>query len=190
MVRSSNGKDLLNKLKIISGKIAAKAEKIYWFGPINEKVVAAAWHQIEYIRQLSDNPDKEIVIYLKSNGGDPYAALAFYELVRINNVNLKVVATGMVASAGIIIMLAAKKIAITENSYLLLHGGSLVSPYVAPRDIEEIEREKRVIDNINKQVEKLLAKRIDSQLAKRYCRKEAILDAKAAKEVGLVDEII
>lgn len=77
----------------------------------------------EFNKADNDNVT-EILLVINSHGGDAYAALAIYDLIRcytLSGVKFTTLGTGFVASAATLILAAGHKRQITENTWVMVH---------------------------------------------------------------------
>jgi ATP-dependent Clp protease, protease subunit len=138
----------------------------------------------------SEDPDKDISIYINSPGGSITALFAIYDTMEYIKCDLQTICMGQAASAAAVLLAAGtkgKRFAL-PHSRVLLHqpsGG-------AEGQSVDIEIQAREILRMRDLLNEILAEKT-GQTAEQIgldTDRDFILDAQAAKEYGLVDEII
>jgi ATP-dependent Clp protease protease subunit len=138
----------------------------------------------------SENPEKDINIYINSPGGTVTSTLAIYDTIRYVRCDVSTVCIGQAASGAAVLLAAGakgKRYA-TPHSRVLLHqphGGAQGQAIDIDIQAKEILRNRQVLDEILAQhtgqpVEKIHA---DSD-------RDFIMIPEQAKEYGLIDEVI
>jgi ATP-dependent Clp protease protease subunit len=139
----------------------------------------------------SENPDKDISLYINSPGGSGTALLAVYDTMQYVRADVATICMGQAASAAAILLAAGapgKRIAL-PNARVLIHQPHISGMEGQASDIEiharEVIRQRRVVDEIlarhtGQPIEKITA---DTD-------RDRILTAAEAKEYGLVDEVM
>jgi ATP-dependent Clp protease protease subunit len=138
----------------------------------------------------SQNPDKEISLYINSPGGLAYAGMAIYDVMQHVSCGVSTTCVGMGMSAAAMILCggATGRRAALPSAKIMIHQGS-AGTKGAPRDMEIHLRE---VLSLTKRMAQIIAHHSGQSLA----RVEADIDrdffmtAEEAKEYGLIDEII
>lgn len=138
----------------------------------------------------AEDPERDINIYINSPGGEITAGLAIYDTMQFIRPNVSTICIGQAASMAAVLLTAGtegKRFAL-PNSRIILHqplGG--VHGQAADIDIQtkEILRMKDRINRILVQHTKQPLEKIEKDADRDF-----ILTAEAAKEYGIVDEII
>lgn len=110
----------------------------YIFGEITQETAERV------VKAVVDDGERFITIC--SGGGDLMAALAIYDAIVENGVT--VVGTGMVASAGIVILLGGDKRLATPNVRMMTHGVSVDSSNPSKEEVEEMARLEEILAGI------------------------------------------
>jgi len=138
----------------------------------------------------SENPDKEISLYINSPGGSVSAGMAIYDTMNFVKPPVSTLCIGMAASMGAFLLAAGQKGKrfSLPNSKVMIHqplGGT-------QGQATEIEIHAREILKTREQLNKILADRTGQPLEKieRDTERDYYLSADEAKEYGLVDEVI
>jgi len=138
----------------------------------------------------AEDPERDINIYINSPGGEITAGLAIYDTMQFIRPNVSTICIGQAASMAAVLLAAGtegKRFAL-PNSRIILHqplGG--VQGQAADIDIQakEILRMKDRLNRILMQHTKQPLEKIEKDVDRDF-----ILTAEAAKEYGIVDEIL
>ncbi len=138
----------------------------------------------------SEDPDKDINLYINSPGGDVSALLAIYDTMQYIKPDVSTLVMGLAASAAAVLLLAGapgKRYAL-PNARVLLHqphGG-------AQGQAVDIEIQAREIVRLRDLLDAIIARHTGQTLEKvaKDTDRDFILTADEAKEYGCVDEII
>ncbi|KKT16877.1 MAG: ATP-dependent Clp endopeptidase, proteolytic subunit ClpP [Candidatus Nealsonbacteria bacterium RIFCSPHIGHO2_01_FULL_43_31] len=165
-----------------------KERIIFLAGPINDAVANSIIAQMLFL--ASQDPKKDIQLYINTPGGSVTAGMAIYDTMQYVKPAVSTVCVGMAASMGATLLAAGekgKRFAL-PNSEILLHqvmgeaGGQAV----------EIEITARQILKIKDKLNKILAKHTGQSLVKveKDTDRDFYLTAQEAKEYGIIDEVI
>jgi ATP-dependent Clp protease protease subunit len=138
----------------------------------------------------SEDPDKDISLYINSPGGSVTALLGIYDTMQYVKPDVSTICLGWAASAAAVILAAGatgKRYALPHSTVLLHqpHGGAQGQSADIDIQAREILRQRALVNE-------LLA-RHTGQTVERIARdtdRDFILDAERALEYGLVDEIL
>ena len=165
-----------------------KERVIFLVGPINDQMANLVVAQLLFLE--SENPDKDISLYINSPGGSVSAGMAIYDTMNFIQPDVSPLCTGMAASMGAFLLAAGTKGKryCLPNSKVMIHqplGG-------AQGQATEIEIAAREILKTREQLNKILAEttgqpreKIDNDTERDY-----FLTAAEAKDYGLVDQVI
>ncbi|MCL4405415.1 MAG: ATP-dependent Clp endopeptidase proteolytic subunit ClpP [Patescibacteria group bacterium] len=161
---------------------------IFLSGPINDQVANAVIAQMLFLE--SQDPKKDIELYINSPGGMVTAGLAIYDTMQYVKPDVRTTCVGMAASMSAFLLAAGKKgkRSALPNSEILLHqvmGG-------VEGQASDIEIEARQIMRIKEKVNEILAKHTSKPLAQvtKDTDRNFWLSAEEAKEYGVIDEVI
>jgi len=84
-----------------------KERVIFIVGPIEDHMANVIVAQLLYLE--SENPDKDISIYINSPGGGVKAGMAIYDTMQFIKPEVATICTGMAASMGAVLMCAGEK---------------------------------------------------------------------------------
>ncbi len=164
-------------------------DRIIFLGmPIDDYVANYVIAQLLFLE--SEDPDKDISIYINSPGGSVTAGLAIYDTMQFIKPDVSTICLGQAASMGAVIMAAGtkgKRFALPYSRFLLhqLMGG--VQGQASDIDIQakEIIRIGEMIDEILVSHTGQPAERIHEDSDRDF-----FMGAEEAKEYGLIDEIL
>ena len=165
-----------------------KERIVFLGGPISDMVANTVIAQLLFLE--SQDPKKEIKLYINSPGGSVTAGLAVYDTMQFVKCDVSTICVGMAASMGATLLAAGKKGRrfVLPNSEIMLHqvmGG-------AEGQAVEIEISARHIIKVKDRLNKILAKHTGKSLKdiERDTDRDFFMSAEEAKQYGLVDEII
>lgn len=161
---------------------------IFLGGFITDQVANLVIAQMLFLE--SEDPKKDIELYINSPGGVVTAGMAIYDTMQYVKPDVKTICIGTAASMGAFILAAGKKgkrFAL-PNSDILLHqvmGG-------AEGQAVEIEIAAKQIIKTKEKINQLLAKHTGQTLGKigKDTDRDFWLSAEEAKDYGIIDEVI
>lgn len=161
---------------------------IFASGEVNDTMADLIVAQLLFLE--SEDPNKDIQLYINSPGGSVSAGLAIYDTVQYIKPDVSTICIGMAASMGAILLSSGakgKRFAL-PNSDIMIHQPSGGTQGMAT-DIQ-ITAEK--ILKTRKSLNQILAKNTGQKLEKieRDADRDFWLDANEAKEYGLIDKVI
>ena len=165
-----------------------KERIIFLAGPINDVMANSAIAQMLFL--ASQNPNKDIQLYINTPGGSVTAGLAIYDTMQYVKCPISTVCFGLAGSMGATLLAAGekgKRFAL-PNAEVLLHqvAGGVTGAAI------EIEITAKQIIKIKEKLNKILAKHTGQPLEKveRDTDRDFYLSADEAKEYGIIDEVI
>jgi ATP-dependent Clp protease protease subunit len=164
-------------------------ERIIFLGtPIDDGVANVVMAQMLHLE--SEDPDRDISIYINSPGGSFTALTAIYDTMQFVKPEIQTICMGQAASAAAVLLAAGtkgKRLAL-EHARVLIHqpsgGGEGQS--------SDIEIQAREILRMRSLLEQMLARHTgrDEELIRKDIERDKILTAAEAVEYGLVDEVV
>jgi ATP-dependent Clp protease protease subunit len=157
--------------------------------PIDDAVANLICAQLLFLE--SENPDKDISIYINSPGGDINALLAIYDTMQYIRPEITTLCFGQAASAAAVLLAAGtpgKRLAL-PNARVLIHQPYAQSGYSQASDIELAAAE---IMRLKSTLEHILARhtgQTPEQIAIDTDR-DRVMTPQEAKEYGIIDEIL
>jgi len=139
----------------------------------------------------SEDPDKDIMLYINSPGGMVTAGMAIYDTMQYVRPEISTVCLGQAASAAAVLLAAGtpgKRLAV-PNARILIHQPATEGIY---GQVSDLEIQAAEISRMRKLLETTLAKhsgRTPEQV-RLDIERDKILTASEAKDYGIVDEII
>ena len=164
-------------------------ERIVFLGtPIDDVVGNLIMAQLLHLE--SEDPDKDISLYINSPGGDITALFAIYDTMQYVKPDVSTIVMGQAASAAAVLLLAGakgKRFALPHSRVLLHqpHGG-------AQGQSVDIEIQAREIVRYRQLLDQLIAEHTGQALDRvtKDTDRDFILTAPEAVEYGVVDEVI
>jgi ATP-dependent Clp protease protease subunit len=165
-------------------------ENIIMLGtPIDDTIANLVCAQLIFLE--SENPDKDINIYINSPGGDVTALFAIYDTVQYIKNDIATICFGQAASAAAVLLAAGKKgkrLAL-PHSRILLHQPYGQSGYAQASDLELVGREIiRMRDMMNEIVARHTGQSVER--VHKDTDRDFVMSAEEAKEYGIIDEVI
>ena len=164
-------------------------ERIIFLGtPIDDGVANVIMAQLLHLE--SEDPDRDISIYINSPGGSFTALTAIYDTMQFVKPEIQTICMGQAASAAAVLLAAGtkgKRLAL-EHARVLIHqpsgGGEGQS--------SDIEIQAREILRMRDLLEQLLASHTGraADLIRKDIERDKILTAREAVEYGLIDEVV
>jgi ATP-dependent Clp protease, protease subunit len=164
-------------------------ERIIILGtPIDDQVANLVVAQLLHLE--SEDPTKDISIYINSPGGQVYAGLAIYDTMQYIRCDVSTMVFGMAMSMGAILLAggtAGKRFAL-PNAKIMIHQGS-AGFQGTPTDIDIHARE---VLSLRQRMAEILAQHCnrDVEQVHKDIDRDYYMTAAEGKEYGLVDEII
>jgi ATP-dependent Clp protease, protease subunit len=165
-------------------------ENIIFLGtPIDDTIANLICAQLIHLE--SENPDKDINIYINSPGGDITALFAIYDTMQFIKNDIATICLGQAASAAAVLLAAGtkgKRLAL-PHARVLLH-----QPYgqVGYSQVTDLELAAREILRMRELLEGILSKHTGQTVERVHADtdRDFTLEAAAALEYGVIDEII
>ena len=160
---------------------------VFIVGPINEQTANLVVAQLLFLE--SENPDKDIALYINSPGGSVSAGMAIYDTMQFVKPDVSTICIGMAASMGSFLLAAGakgKRYSL-PNSRIMIHqplGG-------VQGQAADIEIHAKEILYLREQLNKLLAQRT-GQSVERIAKdtdRDNFMSAEDAVSYGLIDKI-
>ena len=157
-------------------------------GPIDDTVANSIVAQLLFLE--SEDPDKDISLYINSPGGSVTAGMAIYDTMQLINADVSTICVGMAASMGAFLLSCGakgKRYAL-PNAEIMIHQ-PLGGFQGQVTDIEiHANRMLKVKEVLNKTLSENTGKPLE--VIQRDTERDNFMSAEDAKEYGLVDEII
>ena len=164
-------------------------ENIVFLGtPIDDTVANLVCAQLLHLE--SENPDRDISLYINSPGGDINSLFAIYDTMQYIKPDITTICFGQAASAAAVLLAAGtkgKRLAL-PHSRILIH-----QPYAgAEGQVSDIELASREIQRLKTQLEEVLARHTGQSAEKVHddTDRDFVMTAEEAMDYGVIDEVI
>jgi ATP-dependent Clp protease protease subunit len=165
-------------------------DNIIWLDtPIDDASASLTCAKLVYLE--SENPDKDISIYINSPGGDITALFAIYDTMQFIKNDIATICLGQAASAAAVLLAAGtkgKRLAL-PHSRILLH-----QPYgqVGYGQVTDLELAAKEILRMRDLLEELLAKHTGQPIERVHTDtdRDFVMEAPEALAYGIIDDVI
>jgi ATP-dependent Clp protease protease subunit len=164
-------------------------ERIVFLGtPIDDQIANLIIAQLLHLE--SEDPDKDIYLYLNSPGGNVYSGLAIYDTMQFIKPDISTICVGIAMSMGALLLAGGaegKRMAL-PNSKILIHqvwGGY-------QGQAADIEIHARETIALKRRIEEIMAEHTGQELdtLKRDMDRDFYMTSEEAKAYGLIDKVI
>jgi ATP-dependent Clp protease, protease subunit len=165
-------------------------ESIIFLGtPVDDTIGNLVCAQLLHLE--SENPDKDINLYINSPGGDINAMFAIYDTMMYIRPEVSTICFGQAASAAAVLLAAGtkgKRMAL-PHSRIIIHQPYGQSGYAQAADIEIVASE---ILRIKTQLEEVLASHTGQPVERiaKDTERDFVMTAEQAKDYGVIDDVI
>ena len=179
--RGERGYDLYSRLL---------RDNIIWLDtPIDDSSASLTCAKLVYLE--SENPDKDISIYINSPGGDITALFAIYDTMQFIKNDVATICLGQAASAAAVLLAAGtkgKRMAL-PHSRILLHQPSGQTGYGQVTDLELAAKE---ILRMRDLLEEMLAQHTGQTIERIHTDtdRDFVMEANEALAYGIIDDVI
>jgi ATP-dependent Clp protease protease subunit len=161
---------------------------IFLVGPVNDQTANLVVAQLLFLE--SENPDKDISLYINSPGGSVSAGMSIFDTMNFVKPPVSTLCMGMAASMGAFLLAAGekgKRFAL-PNSRVMIHqplGG-------AQGQASDIEIQAREILKLRENLNKILAERTGQTLEKIQSdtERDFFMSGAEARDYGLIDQVL
>lgn len=165
------------------------SRRIYIIGDIDVDAFKAFCIKL---RKLEDESNEDIIISLCSGGGDGNVGLAFYDRLQASPCYIRCIATGLVASAAVAVLMGCDKRDITEHGWVMSHEEAFDDDEFNKAKVHSVEASIKYYRRIETQYNKILARHtnIDAATWARLHKKDTYFSAAQCLKHGLVHEVL
>jgi len=165
-----------------------KERVIFLVGPINDQMANVIVAQMLFLE--SENPDKDIALYINSPGGSVSAGMAIYDTMQFIKPDVSTLCTGLAASMGAFLLSSGtkgKRFSL-PNSRIMIHqplGG-------VQGQASDIEIHAKEILYLREKLNGILAENTGKTIEEiaRDTDRDNFMGADSAKEYGLIDDVL
>ena len=164
-------------------------ERIIFLGtPVDDQIANLIVAQLLHLE--SEDPDKDISIYINSPGGSVYAGLAIYDTMQFIKPDVSTLCTGFAASMGTFLLAAGqrgKRFAL-PNARIMIHQPSGGGQGTAA----DVEIQAKEVLYLRERLNTLLAERTAQSVAQieKDTDRDNFMSAAAARTYGLIDDVL
>jgi ATP-dependent Clp protease, protease subunit len=165
------------------------AERIIFLGtPVDDQIANLIIAQLIHLE--SEDPDKDIHMYVNSPGGSVYAGLAIYDTMQYVKPDVNTTCVGIAMSMGSLLLAGGAKGKRTAlpNSKILIHQ---VSGGFQGQGTD-IEIQAREVINLKRRLEEIYAQHTNKpqEEISRDMERDFFMNPEEAKEYGIIDNVI
>jgi ATP-dependent Clp protease protease subunit len=165
-----------------------KERVIFLVGPVNDSTANLIVAQLLFLE--SENPDKDISLYINSPGGSVSAGMAIYDTMQFIKPDVSTLCTGLAASMGAFLLAAGakgKRFSL-PNSRIMIHqpsGG-------AQGQATDIEIHAREILYLRERLNGILAEKTGQSIERisKDTERDNFMSADAAADYGMIDKVL
>jgi ATP-dependent Clp protease protease subunit len=165
-----------------------KERVIFLVGPVNDQSANVIVAQLLFLE--SENPDKDVALYINSPGGSVYAGMAIYDTMRFIKPEVSTLCTGLAASMGAFLLAAGtkgKRFSL-PNSRIMIHqpsGG-------AQGQATDIQIQAREILDLRERLNGMLAENTGQTIDRIALdtERDNFMSAPDAVSYGLIDKVL
>ncbi len=160
---------------------------IFLVGPVTDQTANLVVAQLLFLE--SENPDKDIAVYINSPGGSVYAGMSIFDTMQFIKPDVSTICVGMAASMGAFLLAAGtkgKRYAL-PNSRIMIHQPSGGSQGQA----SDIEIQAREILYLRERLNGILAERTGQPIERiaKDTDRDNFMSAEDAVSYGIIDKI-
>ena len=165
-----------------------KERVIFLVGPVNDQMANLIVAQLLFLE--SENPDKDISLYINSPGGSVSAGLAIFDTMNFIKPDVSTLCTGMAASMGAFLLAAGakgKRFSL-PNSRVMIHQPSGGSQGMA----SDIEIQAKEILYLRERLARIMADNTGQTIEQIHkdTDRDRFLSAEESVEYGLIDRVL
>jgi ATP-dependent Clp protease, protease subunit len=164
-------------------------ERIIFLGtPIDDQIANLVVAELLHLE--SEEPDKDISIYINSPGGSVYAALTIYDAIQFVKPDIQTTCVGIAVSVSALLLAGgtAGKRAALPNAKILIHQLSAGFEGQAT----DIEIQAREVINVKRRLEEIIAAHTGQPLERvsKDMERDYFMSSEEAREYGIIDHVI
>jgi ATP-dependent Clp protease, protease subunit len=164
-------------------------ERIIFLGtPLDDQIANLIVAQLIHLE--SEDPDREVSIYINSPGGSVYAGLAIYDTIQYVKCDVQTICTGIAMAMGALLLAAG-----TEGKRMALPNAKILIRQVSSGfegQATDIEIQAREVISTKRRLEKIIAQHTGQPLDKvsKEMERDYFLTADEAMEYGIIDRVV
>ena len=165
-----------------------KERVIFLVGPVEDNVANLIIAQLLYLE--SENPDKDINLYINSPGGSVSAGLAIYDTMQFIKPGVSTMCVGQAASMGALLLAGGEK----SKRYCLPHSRVMIHQRLGgfQGQASDIDIHAREILQARERLNRIFSEHTGQSLEtiKNDTERDNFMSANEAKEYGLIDAVL
>ncbi len=165
-----------------------KERVVFLVGPVEDEVANLVVARLLYLE--SDNPDKDIQLYINSPGGSVSAGLAIYDTMQFITSEISTLCIGQALSISALLLAGGTN----GKRYSLPHTRIMLHPPSGGFEGQatDIDIHAREILQVRRQLDRILAKHTAQSLERirEDTERDYFMDPRDAVEYGLIDDIL
>lgn len=165
-----------------------KERVVFIVGNIEDHMANLVVAQLLYLE--SDNPDKDISVYINSPGGSVTSGLAIYDTMQFIKPDISTLCIGQAASMGAVLLAGGAR----DKRYCLPHSRMMIHQPLGgyQGQATDIDIHAKEILKVRDQLNKLLANHTGQTIETidNDTERDNFMSAEEAKEYGLIDEVL
>lgn len=165
-----------------------KERVIFLVGQVEDYMANLIVAQLLFLE--SENPDKDISLYINSPGGSVSAGMAIYDTMQFIKPKVSTVCTGQAASMGALLLTAGA----TGSRYALPHARIMIHQPLGgyQGQATDIDIHAKEILRVRSELNEILVKHTGQKMSKveKDTERDHFMSAEEAKTYGLIDEVI
>jgi len=164
-------------------------ERIIFLGtPVDDQIANLVVAQLIHLE--SEDPDKDISVYINSPGGSVYAGLAIYDTMQYIKPDVQTICVGIAMSMGAVLLAGG-----TEGKRMSLPNAKILIHQVSSGfqgQATDIEIQAREVINIKRRLEEITAYHTGQDIEKvaKDMERDYFMTAEEAKEYGIIDTVV
>lgn len=165
-----------------------KERVIFLVGQVEDYMANLIVAQLLFLE--SENPDKDISLYINSPGGSVTAGMAIYDTMQFIKPKVNTVCIGQAASMGALLLTAGA----TGNRYALPHARIMIHQPLGgyQGQATDIDIHAKEILRIKDELNQILSKHSGQEIktVAKDTERDNFMSAEEAKDYGLIDDVI
>ena len=165
-----------------------KERVIFIVGPVEDHMANLVVAQILFLE--SENPDKDISIYINSPGGSVTAGMAIYDTMQFAKPDISTLCVGQAASMGAVLLAGGAK----DKRYALPHSRMMIHQPLGgfQGQASDFDIHAREILNIREKLNRVLANHTgqDIETIENDTERDNFMSSEEAQKYGLIDKVL
>ena len=165
-----------------------KERVVFMVGAVDDHMANLIVAQLLFLE--SENPDKDIHVYINSPGGSVSAGLAIYDTMQFIQPNVSTMCVGQAASMGAVLLAGGEK----GKRYALPHSRVMIHQPLGgfSGQASDFEIHAKEILHLRERLNRILADHTgqDMERIQRDTDRDNFMSAGQAREYGLIDEVL